>query len=428
MKIAYFSPLSPIKSGISKYSEVNLLPYLQKFCEIDVIIDNNYTPNNEFVKNNLNVIPYKKFEPSQYDVIFYHMGNSEHHTYIYNALLQYPGVVLLHDPFIGKFIVNLTVAKNKPDQYFDHIIYCLGQKGKKIAENALSTGNWPSFEYTLTKKLTDSSLATIVHSNYAKKVMLKESSKDLIKKIKMPIPLYKSKKTAQKKDFGIDEKTLIISTFGYIAEHKRLHIVLEAFAKYVKKNTSSKFLLVGSFLHKQYKKEIKNIIEKLKISDKIIQIGYVEDLEPYIQISDIVIQTRYPTAGETSIITLELMAASKPVIVSNTGWFKELPDEAVIKVNIDKNEQKTILEAVERLANDTKFKKSISICAKKYVAKQHNPEIIAEEFSEFLNQVQNKEQMEYLKDISLKLKDICVEESDQAYISNFSNKIHEILP
>ncbi|MDH3619167.1 MAG: hypothetical protein OEM89_10710, partial [Nitrosopumilus sp.] len=70
MKIAYFSPLSPIKSGISKYSEVNLLPYLQKFCEIDVIIDNDYTPNNEFVKNNLTIIPFKKFNHSQYDVIF----------------------------------------------------------------------------------------------------------------------------------------------------------------------------------------------------------------------------------------------------------------------------------------------------------------------------------------------------------------------
>ncbi|MDH3502332.1 MAG: glycosyltransferase family 4 protein [Nitrosopumilus sp.] len=427
MKIAYFSPLSPIKSGISKYSEVNLLPYLQKFCEIDVIIDNDYTPSNEFVKNNLRVIPYKKFERHRYDVIFYHMGNSEYHTYIYNALLQYPGIVLLHDPFIGKFIANQTVAKNKPDLYFEHIIYCLGQKGKKIAENALSTGNWPSFEYTLTKRLNDSSLATIVHSDYAKKEILKESPHAFIKKMKMPIPLFESKKTAQKKDFGIDEKTLIISTMGYIAEHKRIHIVLDAFAKYSKKNTNSKFLLVGSFLHKQYKKEIEKIIKKLEIDDKVIQIGFVEDLEPYIQISDIVVQTRYPTAGETSIITLELMGASKPVIVSNTGWFKELPDEAVIKVNVDKDEQKAILDAFEKLTTDSKFKEEISINAKKYVKEKHNPEIIAEEFSEFLYQIQNKEQMKYLKEISLKLKDICIDESDQVYIGNFSSKIHEIL-
>lgn len=427
MKIAYFSPLSPIKSGISKYSEVNLLPYLEKFCEIDVIIDNDYTPNNEFVKNNLRIIPFKKFKHSQYDVIFYHMGNSDHHTYIYNALLQYPGVVLLHDPFIGKFIVNLTVAKNKPDLYFDHLVYCLGEKGKKIAENALNTMNWPSFEYTLTKRLNDSSLATIVHSDYAKKAILKESPKAIIKKIKMPIPLHESKKNAQKKDFEIDEKTVIISTFGYIAKHKRLHIVLEAFAKYVKKNTNSKFLLVGNFLHKQYKEEIEDIIKKLEISDKVIQIGFVDDLEPYIQISDIVVQIRYPTAGETSIITLELMASSKPVIVSNTGWFKELPDKAVIKVNVDKDEQKTILEAFEKLGMDSKYKKDMVINAKKYVEEQHNPEKIADEFSEFLYQVQNREQMKYLENISLKLKDICINESDQGYIDAFSKTLHKVL-
>ncbi|MDH3618390.1 MAG: glycosyltransferase family 4 protein, partial [Nitrosopumilus sp.] len=233
--------------------------------------------------------------------------------------------------------------------------------------------------------------------------------------------------TVQKKDFGIDEETMIISTFGYIAEHKRLHIVLEAFAKYVKKNINSKFLLVGSYLHKQYKKEIEDIIKKLEISDKIIQIGFVEDLEPYIQISDIVVQTRYPTAGETSIITLELMAASKPVIVSNTGWFEELPDKAVIKVNVDKDEQKTILEAFEKLTTDSEYTKNMSINAKKYVEEQHNPEIIANELFEFLNQVQNKDQIKYLEDISLKLKDICIDKSDQVYIDNFSKTLEKIL-
>jgi len=34
MKLAYFSPLSPIKSGISEYSERELLPYLQKLCDL----------------------------------------------------------------------------------------------------------------------------------------------------------------------------------------------------------------------------------------------------------------------------------------------------------------------------------------------------------------------------------------------------------
>ena len=427
MKIAYFSPLSPIKSGISKYSEVNLLPYLEKLCEIDVIIDNNYSPSNEFIKSNLRIIPYDKFEYSLYDVIFYQVGNSPHHMYIYNALLQYPGVVLLHDPFIGGLIWNLTIAKNKPELYIEHLVYCLGEKGRKIAENAIASNNYPNFEYTLTKKLMDCSLAIIVHSDYAKKVILSEMPQVFIKKINMPIPLIKSKKTAHKKDFGIDENTLIISTFGYIVEYKRLDVVLKVFARFVQKNVNSKFLLVGSFLNDQYKEEIENIIKKLGISDKVIQVGFVEDLESYIQISDIVIQTRYPTAGETSIITLELMAASKPVIVSNTGWFEELPNESVIKVNVDKDEQKSILEAFEKLASDKNYKKDMSVNAKKYVQKEHNPEIIAEEFFKFLYLIQNKEEIRYVENISSKLKDICIDESDQGYIDVFSKTLHKVL-
>ena len=56
MKIAYFSPLSPVKSGISEYSEIHLLPFLKKYCEVVVFIDKNYEPTNEYVKKNLKIL------------------------------------------------------------------------------------------------------------------------------------------------------------------------------------------------------------------------------------------------------------------------------------------------------------------------------------------------------------------------------------
>ena len=56
MKIGYFSPLSPVKSGISEYSEREVLPYLQNYFDIDLIIDNNYNPSNKFIKENFNAI------------------------------------------------------------------------------------------------------------------------------------------------------------------------------------------------------------------------------------------------------------------------------------------------------------------------------------------------------------------------------------
>ena len=42
-KLNYFSPLPPLKSGISDYSE-ELLKQLSKYFEITAYIDNNYIP------------------------------------------------------------------------------------------------------------------------------------------------------------------------------------------------------------------------------------------------------------------------------------------------------------------------------------------------------------------------------------------------
>ena len=75
MLLAYYSPLNPIPSGISDYSE-ELLTYLAAYAEIELIVDG-YTPTNPA----LQVFPQRSLKEfyaraSDYDVILYHMGNS----------------------------------------------------------------------------------------------------------------------------------------------------------------------------------------------------------------------------------------------------------------------------------------------------------------------------------------------------------------
>jgi len=427
MKIAYFSPISPIKSGISAYSEKNLLPYLSKHCTIDLIIDEKFSPSNEDVKKKFKVISYKKFMKNLYDVLLYHMGNNPYHEYIYNVLLQNPGVVVLHDPFIADLLVYMTIGKQKPESYIEHMEYCLGEKGRKIAENAISSNNYPNFDYPLIKKMADSSIAIIVHSNFAKKIILAESPNVFIKKINMPIPLKHVDSNSKKTDFGIPSNTIVISTFGFIAHHKRLHIVLKAFAKFVKTYPESKFLIVGKFLEKKYQNEIHTIIKDLKISDKVIETGFVDNLNPYVEISDIIVQTRYPTAGETSIITLELMAKAKPIIVSDTGWFSELPDETVIKIGVNENEEKSISDAFTKLTSDKSLKKGVGSRALEYVKNEHDPEKISYEIFEFLSHLTSAERSKYIKNLSLHLHDLGIDHNDSSYLDSLTKNVHEVF-
>ena len=419
MKVAYFSPLSPQKSGISTYSENNLLPYLKKFCELELIIDKGYSPSNNYINDNFKIIPYTKFRPSDYDVLLYNLGNNTLHEYIYKTLLKYPGVVIIHDPFIHGLIWNMTIGKNDKKSYVKYWEECLGGKGKKIAENSIATNHFLDFKYPLVHIVAKNSLALLVHSNYAKQIISKESPQTIVKKINHPTPLLSLSKKG-KEDFNISKDTIIISTFGFIASHKRLNVILKAFRKFLNEYPNSKFLIIGKILERHYLQEIKELIEKLKISEKAEIVGYKDDLVPYIQISDIIIQLRYPTAGETSGMTLEIMRQGKPIVVSNTGWFKELPDDCVKKIDTDENEEKNIVNSFLKILNEKAFKEKLAEKSKKYVINFHNPEKIAFELYNFIKYFSKKYEIDYIHHFSEKIHKLGVNNNDKKIIKRYS--------
>jgi hypothetical protein len=97
MRIAFFTPLSPKRSGISDYSEA-LLPHLAAQAgsgggRIDVFTED--PPAGRVAQPNICVRPIEAFErgagAEAYDVILYQMGNNPFHVAIYDLALQVPG-------------------------------------------------------------------------------------------------------------------------------------------------------------------------------------------------------------------------------------------------------------------------------------------------------------------------------------------------
>jgi glycosyltransferase involved in cell wall biosynthesis len=125
---------------------------------------------------------------------------------------------------------------------------------------------------------------------------------------------------------------VIITSFGFITHHKRYPILLDAFREFLKDYPNSTLLLVGEDLM-----GIDKLIEEKDLKGKVIKTGYVpfEKVIDYLISSDFCVNLRYPTAGETSRSVLQIMAARKPVIVSNVGWFSELPDNCCIKIDVE---------------------------------------------------------------------------------------------
>ena len=103
MRVAFFSPLPPHKSGIADYSAA-LLAELEKLATVETFTG---APTS--------------FDPSYYDIALYQLGNNPYHTFVYEAALQYPGVVVMHEANLHHLIADLTISRGDWDAYLREV-------------------------------------------------------------------------------------------------------------------------------------------------------------------------------------------------------------------------------------------------------------------------------------------------------------------
>ena len=89
--------------------------------------------------------------------------------------------------------------------------------------------------------------------------------------------------------------------------------------------------------------------------------GYVpaSEFSALVAGSDICVSLRSPTLGETSASAIAALAAGTPLIVSDVGWFKELPDSVAAKVAPDEWEVAHLAALLELLASDADLRRKM---------------------------------------------------------------------
>jgi glycosyltransferase involved in cell wall biosynthesis len=432
VKIAYFSPVSPQRSGIADYSEKEVLPYLSEYADIDIFVDDGVSPSNKFIQENFKVLSYQEYTKKnrRYDMSLYHMGNNDLHEYIYNTLIKYPGICVFHDIYLHGFLWSSTIARKDQARYVEEFRYCYGEQGEAIAKNAITGGIYPEFNYPLIKRMIDNSVGIMCHSEFAVGKVLSEGSPLSMCKIDQPITssnIFKNSlsedKDQLKQKLGLGNKHPIITSFGFISSHKRYHILLNAFKEFLIDQPNSVLILIGDDLV-----GIDKLISNLELKKQVIKTGYIsyKMLVQYLTVSDFCINLRYPTAGETSRSVLQIMAAEKPVIVSNVGWFSEIPDNCCLKVDVDSYEEDILLEYMKLLASDERLRKQIGKNAREYVQKEHDPKKIARELYIFIKNVLDGREY-ILNKVSKELAYMGVKEEDTEIISHLSKRISSII-
>ncbi|MBO5176674.1 MAG: glycosyltransferase family 4 protein [Lachnospiraceae bacterium] len=382
-KLLYISPFWPVKSGISEYSE-SLIWGLEKYFEITILV-NGYKLENKKITKHFPIINYEsEMVLAGYDVLLYNFGNNpDAHEFMYELMDKYPGYVIMHD--VSLFYLTVDYYAKKGILY-QKVYEMEGAKGIRYIKDSLKQNPEPNLllhkdlaaNVRMNAEVLRKAKGVFVHSEYAAGQIENVIAKEKICKINLVENKIETelKKDFLKKRFGIKNSEKIIGAAGFIAPSKQNEISCQAVKEY---NCTHKekihYVMIGEG----------DYVDSY-LDEYIHKTGFLDNEDFYDALSscDVILNLRYPYNGESSATLIQSMSIGKPCIVTDIGWFSELPNDSIKKVKKD-IKAKHLAEIIEGLVMDSQ---SISRKGCDFVKEQCAAENIAKVVKKFVAKVE----------------------------------------
>jgi glycosyltransferase involved in cell wall biosynthesis len=163
----------------------------------------------------------------------------------------------------------------------------------------------------------------------------------------------------------------VIGCFGHVNESKRLPQLYAAFARVRERRPAARLLVVGGASSR---------LAALEAPEGATREDYVDEQRLWSLMAgcDVVVSLRSPTMGETSGTVVRALSLGRPLVVSDVGWFSELPDTVAVKVAPDENEVETLAAELEQLLSDGDARQAMSAAASELATTEHALDRVAE--------------------------------------------------
>ena len=385
-RIAYFSPLPPTRSGISDYSR-ELLPALASLASVTLFVDDPHAVLPE-MKSQYEIRPFSEYPTSyqQFDIPLYHLGNSHFHKNIYQTFTRFPGIVVLHDYVLHHFMAEQPTWGNI-SRYQRELGYNEGIKGTANGWQTYLKKTQPDlFTRPLNARVLDLSLGLIAHSQFV--VTKVKEQKPNLPATQVPQIMPRQSGQPKRDKLPFPEDGIIFASIGLMTPSKQIEFALRAFAQLRATTPNAYYLFVGEIMPDVH---FEQLLAELKLQNHVFHAGYVENLQDFVDwivTADVIINLRHPTVGETSATALRAMAAGKPVIVFDHGWYTELPNQASNKIPV--MDDAALLTAMQQLANSAAYRQDIGAQALQYTETVCHPQQVAQNYVDFIKMILQK--------------------------------------
>jgi glycosyltransferase involved in cell wall biosynthesis len=287
---------------------------------------------------------------NQADALVYQVGdNYQFHRGCLEWLPHLPGIICLHDFFLGHLFHDWSQEHR---QEADATLYAW--YGDEAARRFFNYPNSEAFiEGTrnaspMTEWICSMAHGVITHSNWEIERVLNSCPGPVyIVPLAYDAPENLSKNSVT---HSSDSGRFKILTIGHINPNKRVASVIRAIGNSPLLRQRSTYRLAGN-IRPETIHELTALARDLGID--IVISGEVDDaaLAHAVEEADVLSCLRWPTLEAASASAIEAMLYGKATIVTNAGFYSEIPDSCVIKIDPE-NEISDLQIALEQLCED----------------------------------------------------------------------------
>jgi len=393
-RLAYVSPLPPLGSGIADYS-AELLPQLHQYYDVEVIVDQEEV-SDSWIKENCPIrdVQWFRSNAATFDRVIYHFGNSPFHAHMFGLLEEIPGVIVLHEFFLSHVILYLEHEGVTPNKFRKALASSHGWDAVKMSFEETEKAVW---KYPCNLDVLRGALGVIVHSDYPRRLAQEWFGEHAADDWRV-IPLLRNAVDAPdrwgaRRRLGVKKNEFVVCCFGMLGPNKLSQKLLDAWlASPLARDSSCRLIFVGKNCENSYGQALAKTLRKNRFSGKVEISGWV-DLSTYrdwLSASDVGVQLRGLSRGETSAAVLDCMNYGLATIVNANGSMVDLDSNEVLMLP-DQFSNEQLVAALETLWKDDSLREKMGGLARQKVLRRHEPRFCATQYNDSLEDFYLKE-------------------------------------
>ena len=412
MRLGWFSPVPPVKTGIAAYSADVVKALRARGHDVDL-----------YPSGRAHDFPWRHRQ-KPYDLIVYQLGNSSHHDYEWAYALRYPGLVVLHDTHLHHARAAFLLREKRAGHYRAEFRWSHPDVPADAAELAVAgLDSHLFYEWGMVRGLVEASRLVAVHGEATRRELLESTPRlrqgyggqanfqtansqgDLRARVVSIRLGHGQLVRPEERDearrhirarYGVPDDAIVFGVFGGLTPEKRIPQVLRAFRALLPYAPEARLLFTGAPAAHY---DIAADVAALGLEDRVTLAGYLEsdaELTRYIAACDVSLNLRWPTARETSGPWLRALAAGIATVITDLVHLGGVPSldprtwttqevggwpQAPVCVAVDiLDEDHSLRLAMRRLAADEGLRAQLGREGQAWWAREHSVEVMADDY------------------------------------------------